>query len=139
MNFPGPNHVYECLPPFRNNRSLPPEEQIVIGIKAVYSPELDAFKLESRRIQASAGSATAAEEAIHRLNLKMVGSKIVSIRGLNIEGVGEVTDFETLFREAPLPLVEWVIRAPLLIEELMRSEIHNSNKVEPVPAQGGEE
>lgn len=138
MDFPGPDHVYECLPPFRNNRQLPPEEQIVIGIKALYSPELDAFRFDSRRIQANASSATAAEEAITRLNLKLVSSKIVFIRGLHIEGVGEVADFDTLFRTAPLALVEWVLRAPLLLEELQRSEVSNFNKPEPATAQGGE-
>lgn len=139
MQFPGPNHVYECLPPFRNNRQLPPEEQIVIGIKPLRMPELDAFKIESRRIQITAASPAEAEEAINQLNLKMVESKVVFIRGLHINGLGQVTDFQTFFREAPLSLVEWVIRAPLLTEELMRSEHHNFNKAEPAAAQGGEE
>lgn len=139
MKFHGPDYVYECLPPFRDNRNLPPEEQIVIGIKALFTPELDAFKLESRRLMAHASSTAEAEEAIGRFNLKMVGSKIVFIRGLHIEGVGEVTDFDTLFREAPLALVEWVVRAPLLLEELLRCEIRNFSKPGPDEAQGGEE
>jgi hypothetical protein len=139
MNFHGPNHIYECLPPFRNNRQLPPEEQIIVGVKALFTPELDAFKLESRRIQAHAASAPAADEAIAQLNLKMIASKIVFIRGVCIDGIGEVTDFGTLFREAPLTLVEWVIRAPLSTEELLRSERHNFNKPAPAADRGGEE
>jgi len=139
MNFPAPDHVYECIPPFRDNRQLPPDEQIVIGIKALRSPELDAFKVAAQQARASALTTAQAEEEIARLNLKLVSSKIVFIRNVHIEDLGEVTDFDTLFRVAPLALVEWVIRAPLSTEELMRSEKHKFNQPGPARSQGGAE
>lgn len=137
MNFPDPNHVYECLPPFRDNWRLPPGEQIVIGIKALRTPELDEFKLAAQRVRAAASSVIQADEEIAKLNLKMVAGKVAFIRGVHIGGIGEVTDFQTFFNEAPLALVEWVLRAPLSTEELMRCEVCNINRAASAMVEGG--
>jgi hypothetical protein len=119
------DHVYECLPPFRNNRQLSPEEQIVIGLRAVSMPEHDAHRQRLARFREHALGQEDLHEKTEEESRRLIASKVVFIRGLEVEGVGEVTDFETFTREAPRELVAWVALAVMNTEELRISDRKN--------------
>lgn len=117
------NHVYETLPPFMNNRQLPPEEQIVVGLKVVMLPEQDAFQREAMAIR-SEYALDKAQELIEEASRNIVREKFVSIEGLQIEGF-ETLDFDTFYKEAPPELVGWVVRAVMSTTELSAAERKN--------------
>ncbi len=131
MKFFAPDHVYECLPPFLNNLELPEEEQIVIGLKGIYVPEMDAYKAEVARIRAEAYSALDAAEKIEKKNRELIGGKVVFIRGLEVRDFGEVSDFETFCQVAPASLVDWTLHAPFNLETLIQSDRCNFQQAQP--------
>ena len=122
------NHVYETLPNFRNNRQLPEEEQIIIELKPASKPDIDKLNVKISGIRATDHEIYPPEwkaEKIEDASREFVASKFVSIRGLEVEGVGEIKDFETFHKEAPPELVAWVAQAVMSAAELMAADRSN--------------
>lgn len=117
------NHVYECLPPFLNNRQLPPEEQIVVRLRVVTLPEQDAYQRELMSIR-SDYALDKAQELIEQKSKEIVKQKFDGIDGLEIEGFSEL-DFDTFYNEGPPELVSWVVRAVMSTTELSLAERKN--------------
>lgn len=124
MKVKSKNHVYECLPPFLNNRTTKPEEQIVIGLKVCPMPTQDRYQREVLQIR-SEYALDKAQELIEEKTLGMVKESFVSIEGLEIEGLDGTLDFDTFYKEAPPELVNWVVRAVMSTTELSLAERKN--------------
>lgn len=117
------NHVYEAVPPFLNNRQLPPEEQIVIGLKVVTYPEQDAFQRECLAIR-SDYALDKSQEMIEEKSRELVKNKFIFIQGLEIEGFDQL-DFDILYKEGPPEIVGWISRAVMSTAELSAAERKN--------------
>lgn len=123
MKINSKNHVYATLPPFMNNRQLPKEEQIVIGLNVVTLPEQDAFQRECMAIR-SDYAMDKAQELIEEKSRAIVREKFEYIEGLEIEGFDKL-DFDTFYNEAPPELVSWVVRTVMSTTELSAAERKN--------------
>lgn len=124
MKVKSKNFVYECLPPFLNNRLLPVADRIIIGLTVIPLPEQDMFQREVMQIR-SDYALDKAQEMIEEKTRALVGKHFKYISGLEIEGFdGELT-FETFYQEAPPELVGWVTRAVMSTTELSTSERKN--------------
>lgn len=124
MKLKSKNHVYECLPPFMNNRQLPAADQIVIGLKVVPMPEQDLYQREVLQVR-SEYALDKAQELIEEKTRKLISSKVAFVRGLEIEGLPPEIDFETFYNEAPPEIVNWVSRAVMSTTELSQAERKN--------------
>lgn len=128
MKIKSRNHVYECVPPFLDNRKLPESEQVVIGLKVVPMPEAEDFRQEMGRIAADYSVDKAAELQRDK-TLELVGSKFAFVHGLEIEGISLDENggipFKTFYDEAPPELVTWVCRAVMSTTELSMAERKN--------------
>lgn len=124
MKINGKNHVFECLPPYGNNRKLKPEDQIVIGLKVVTMPEQDQYQRECLAIRADY-AVDKAQELVEAKLKEVIKSKFVFVRGLEIEGVPGELDFDTFYSEAPPEIVAWVIGSCMSSQRLSESERKN--------------
>lgn len=118
------NHVYECLPPYLNNRQLPPDQQIVIGLKAVTFNDQNDLQKDIISIRTDFAIDKAAEK-IEERNQELSKSKFKFIKNLNIEGVEGEIDFDIFIKEAPLELAKWVSMAIMSTEILTLAERKN--------------
>lgn len=123
MKIKSKNHVYETLPPFMNNRQLPKDEQIIIGLKVVTLPEQDTFQRECMAIR-SDYALDKAQEMIEEKSREIVKGKFEYIEGLEIDGFDKL-DFDTFYNEGPPELVSWVVRAVMSTTELSAAERKN--------------
>ena len=100
MQVYGASHVYNYIPDYRNNRRLPPEEQIVIGLQVVTNPEYDSYQratvLNARKL-----SPDKSQEVSERRFNELIKGKVKFIRGLEIVGHDGELDFDVLYRECP--------------------------------------
>jgi len=119
------NHVYETLPPFMDNRTLPVDQQLVLGLKVVTSPEQDAYFNQLGFIRETY-ALDKAQELVKEKTKDLVRSKFSFIKGLEIEGIGEkALDFNTLYEEGPPELVAWITRVIMSTTELSHAERKN--------------
>lgn len=127
MKLKSRSHVYECLPPFLNNRKLDPSDQVVIGLKVIPMNEQDMFQRQITIVQ-SEYARDKALELVEQKTKELVKGKVEYIRGLCIEGInddGADLDFDTFYAEGPPELVSWVIRAVMSTTELSAAERKN--------------
>lgn len=118
------NHVYECLPPYLNNRQLPTDQQIVIGLKAVTFNDQNDLQKDIISIRTDFAIDKAAEK-IEERNQELSKSKFKFIKNLNIEGIEGEIDFDIFIKEAPLELAKWVSMAIMSTEILTLAERKN--------------
>ena len=118
------NHVYECLPPYLNNRQLPTDQQIVIGLKAVTFNDQNDLQKDIISIRTDFAIDKAAEK-IEERNQELSKSKFKFIKNLNIEGIEGEIDFDAFIKEAPLELAKWVSMAIMSTEILTLAERKN--------------
>lgn len=118
-------HVYDCLPPYFDNRILPEDEQFIVGLKAV---GIGAIKALHKDI-ASIYSDYAIDEA-HKLKEErteeLIKSKFVYVKGVEIDGHEGEIDYETLCKTDELAeIVSWISRVVMSGEELTKAERKN--------------
>lgn len=121
------NHVYETLPPFMNNRTLPRElwaERIIVGLTVATMPEQDAYQREIAAIR-SDYALDKAQELIEEKAQEFMHKHFAWIKGLEIEGLAGELDYDTFYREAPPEIVAWVGRAITSTTELSLAERKN--------------
>lgn len=127
MKISGRNHIYRALPPYLDNRKLPPEDQIVIGLTVAMMPEQDLYQREVMMVR-SEYALDKAQELIEEKTLALVKKHFVECHGLIIEGInddGRALTFEEFYNEAPPELVNWVTRAVMSTTELSLAERKN--------------
>ncbi|MDD2365174.1 MAG: hypothetical protein PHN84_03325 [Desulfuromonadaceae bacterium] len=119
------NHVYRYTPNFLDNRQLPADQQIVISLRAVTSPDEDDYQREALANLRTFAPDKAQElnEARHR---KLITEKFVCVEGLEIGGLeGKPLDYDTFYAEAPAEIVNEVLRAIRSVEMLTNGEQKN--------------
>lgn len=127
------NHVYECLPQFLDNRKLPADEQVVIGLKVVSQPERDDYQQDLLTIRLNSEHNFAEDKAREMIDqqsqersMNLFRSKFCFVKGLEIEGFeGKELDFDTFYAEAPPELVNWATRTIMSTTELTLAERKN--------------
>ena len=109
-----------------NNRKLPQDEQIVVGLKVATMPEQDTYQRQVMQIRAEY-ALDKAQELIEEKTRELAKSKFEYVYGLEIEGItaGGTMDFDTFYNEAPPELVSWILRAILSTTELTLAERKN--------------
>jgi hypothetical protein len=120
-------HVYETLPPYLNNRVLPPEQQIVLGLTVVPASEQDAFSRDRERTFATFALDKAQEE-VDKIHRQMVQRHYKFCRGLQIEGVnddGRDLTLDELVADGPPEVVAWMSKAIHSTTELTLAERKN--------------
>lgn len=110
MKLRGSSHIYTVLPAWRNNRDLPEGERIEIDLQGVSQEDMDALELKKAAISADRARDEAARQMVEATK-DLVRSKFKGIRGLEIEGVGDITTFDAFYKNAPRELVDWVTSA----------------------------
>ena len=138
MKVHGKNHVYEYVPDFADNRKLPAEEQIVIGLSVVPLSEFDDYQ-RSCLIAGRKFSVDKAQELNEKRFHAMIDGKVHFVRGLELEGhEGKEITFDVLYNEVP-ELAGEIIQAVKSTEQLTAGEQKNflpeSDGVSSAPAQ----
>lgn len=123
MDFKGANHVYWVAPPTNGNQLLPESEQVLIGLKCVTIPDLDAEQLVSAAMMAEHPQSKWAEAQKDR-TYKLIESKFCGVKNLTINGEA-VRDFNHFYSDGPPEMVSWVCKAIYKSEVLSDLEIKN--------------
>jgi hypothetical protein len=121
------SHVFDTLPPYRNNRTLPHEqrsEQIRIGLSVATLPEQDAYRNALYAID-NDYAVDKAKELRRDKSIEFVGSKVAYIEGLEIEGIEGLLTFKDLYNEGPPEIANWVMNAIMTTTELSAAERKN--------------
>lgn len=125
MKVNGHDHIYTVIPPFRNNKELPVGERIEIDLMGVNQADADSIEQEQAVIMAENHAIEKRLEMISASARKLVDSKFVAIRCLEVEGVGEIKTFDEFYQYAPKPLVGWVSRVVANVDVLLEHEVKN--------------
>ncbi len=119
------NHTYRYVPNFLNNRKLPKEEQIVVRLRVISSPEDDAYQREAVNATRKFAPDKAQELNEARFNA-LVTEKFDGVEGLEIDGMeGKSLDYAAFYAEAPPEIVSEVVRAIRSTELLTLGEQKN--------------
>ena len=124
MKLRAAKHIYTVLPNWRDNRSLPKGERIEIDLEGVSQEDMDALELKKAVIAADRARDEASRQIVEATK-DLVRGKFKGIRGLEIEGVGEIHTFDEFYRHAPRELVDWVTGA--LFNTFILSEAQAKN------------
>ena len=114
-------HVYECIPPYLDNMTLPEDKQIVIGLMCVTYHESKAYQRDMMEIRADFEPAQAYNKIEERTKV-LLKTKFGFIRNLEIEGHEGEIDFDTFIKDAPTELVKWFSMAVMSTEILTLAE-----------------
>lgn len=125
MKLKGSKHLYTVVPNWPGNRDLPPGERIEFDLEGVSQADLDALEL----VKAGHHADKARDEATRlcvESTKEMLRQKFKGVRGLQIEGVGEIRTFDEFYAHAPKELVNWVSTAVFDTFVLLAAEAKNS-------------
>lgn len=123
MDFFGPTHVFETLPPYMGNRELPTEKQLVIGLRAVSTPRINQYGAELKYLTATYALEKATELG-QELSEKLIEEHFAFIKGLVIDGK-EITGFREFWDLAPRELTAWVENSIRIYQVLSQADRKN--------------
>lgn len=119
------SHLYRYVPNYLNNRKLPREEQIVVNLNVIATPDDDAYQREALRNTRTFNADKAQELNEARLNT-LYSEKFHSVENLEIAGFeGKEITFETFYSEAPPEMVNEILRVMRSTEQLSAGEQKN--------------
>jgi hypothetical protein len=123
MDFRGPSHIYWVAPPTNGNLDAPAGEQVLIGLRCVTVPDLDAERIAiSAMTQDHAQSKWAQLQADRTVAL--IAGKFAGAKNLTLAGA-PVRDWAHFYAEGPPEMVSWVCKAVMSCELLTEAEVKN--------------
>lgn len=124
MDFRGPQHVYWVAPPTNGNRELPPEQQVLIGLRCVTVPDLDAERIATAAMTSEHPQSKWVQLQSDR-TMALIAGKYAGVKNLTIKGE-PVRDFAHFYADGPPEMVSWMCKAVMSSEVLTEAEVKNS-------------